>query len=189
GQFYIGVMQWMDLISIARKDIERIRREENGTIEGYFGIQRELSKKRLKEISQYVSYSDATFPSSIVISLQSTHFDPDSETVKENILDFKNNILTLRNDDKIAKIIDGQHRVFGLEKYARENPLFADQVNFDLIVTIFIDIDEEYESSIFATINKAQTKVNRSLVYDLYSLAKTRSPQRTCHNIVKLLNE
>src|SRR5690606_9521957 len=94
-----------------------------------------------------------------------------------------------RNDDKIAKIIDGQHRVFGLEKYARENPLFADQVNFDLIVTIFIDIDEEYESSIFATINKAQTKVNRSLVYDLYSLAKTRSPQRTCHNIVKLLNE
>ncbi len=50
-----------------------------------------------------------------------------------------------------------------------------------------MDIDEQ--ALVFSTINKAHTKVNKSLVYDLYDLAKTRSPQRTSHNIVRLLNE
>ncbi len=189
GSFYIGKIKWQDLLLIARKDIERIREEGEGDIEGYFGIQRELSEKRLKEIAQYVSYEDSTFPNSIVLSIDSILFDENTEEVTENIISFNDNKLILRNDGKIAKIIDGQHRLFGLEKYSLEDPLFCQNKTFDLIVTIFIDIDEEYQSNIFATINKAQTKVNNSLVYDLYSLAKTRSPQRTVHNVVKLLNE
>ena len=36
--------------------------------------------------------------------------------------------------------------------------------------------------------NLAQTKVNKSLVYDLFDLAKTRSPQKTCHNIAVALD-
>jgi len=187
--FYVGKIKWQELLKIADRDIERIRQEGEGTIDGYFGIQRELSKKRLKEISEYVSFGDATFPNSIVLSIDSIEFDESTEEVIPNIISFKDNKLRLRNNGKIARIIDGQHRVFGIEKYVTENPLFAEQFIFDLIVTIFIDIDEEYQSNIFATINKAQTKVNTSLVYDLYSLAKTRSPQRTVHNIVKLLNE
>lgn len=187
--FYVGKIKWQDLLLIARRDIERIRLEGEGSENGYFGIQRELSKNRLKEISEYVTYDDATFPNSIVLSIDSIFFDEKSEEVTANIISFQDNKLRLRNNGLIAKIIDGQHRVFGLEKYALENPIFADSKIFDLIVTIFIDIDEEYQSNIFATINKAQTKVNKSLVYDLYSLAKTRSPQKTVHNIIKLLNE
>ena len=187
--FYVGKIKWQDLLKIAARDIERIRMEGEGDIDGYFGIQRELSKNRLKEISEYVSFNDATFPNSIVLSIDSIEFNETTEEVTTNIISFENNKLRLRNNGQIAKIIDGQHRVFGIEKYAKDNALFADELVFDLIVTIFIDIDEEYQSSIFATINKAQTKVNKSLVYDLYSLAKTRSPQRTVHNIVKLLNE
>ncbi len=189
GTFYVGVIKWMDLLSISRKDIERIRSEEEGNIEGYFGIQRELSENRLKEISQFVSFEDATFPNSIVISIDSIYYNSKNDNIEENIISFENNILRLNNNGRIAKIIDGQHRLFGIEKYITEYPLFNDNYVFDLIVTIFIDIDEEYQSNIFATINKAQTKVNKSLVYDLYSLAKSRSPQRTVHNIVKLLNE
>ncbi|MDQ7057067.1 MAG: DGQHR domain-containing protein [Ghiorsea sp.] len=100
----------------------------------------------------------------------------------------EDNKLSLRGDSKIAKIIDGQHRLFGLERQLKEDPTFKEE-EFELIVTIFIDIDEEYQANIFSTINKAQTKVNKSIVYDLYSLAKTRSPQRTVHNVIKLLNE
>uniref|UniRef100_UPI0030D9097B DGQHR domain-containing protein n=1 Tax=uncultured Planktosalinus sp. TaxID=1810935 RepID=UPI0030D9097B len=176
GKFYVGKIKWFDLLSIARKDIERIRVEGAGGIEGYMGIQRELSKKRLKEISQYVSFEDSTFPNSIVISIDSITYIDDDDVVIENIVSFDGKILKLRNNGRIAKIIDGQHRIFGIEKYIEENSLFRETFVFDLIVTIFIDIDEEYQSSIFATINKAQTKVNKSLVYDLYSLAKTRSP-------------
>lgn len=187
--FYVGKIAWQDLLKIARKDIERIRQEGEGSIDGYLGIQRELSKKRLAEISEYVSYNDATFPSSIVISIESTYYNETTNEVEENIISFENGVLELREDTKIAKIIDGQHRVFGLEKYAVENGLFKDELKFELILTIFVDIDEEYQANIFSTINKAQTKVNKSHVYDLYSFSKTRSPQRTVHNIVKLLNE
>lgn len=187
--FYVGKIDWQDLLKIAKKDIERIRQEGEGVIDGYLGIQRELSKNRLAEIAEYVSFTDATFPNSIVISIDSTTYNETNDEIEENILSFKNGILELRDDGKIAKIIDGQHRVFGLEKYATDKGLFKDDLKFELIITIFIDIDEEYQANIFSTINKAQTKVNKSHVYDLYSFSKTRSPQRTSHNIVKLLNE
>jgi DGQHR domain-containing protein len=38
-------------------------------------------------------------------------------------------------------------------------------------------------------VNLTQTKVNKSLVYDLFDLAKTRSPQKTCHNIAVALDQ
>lgn len=187
GVFYVGVIKCQDLLEISRNDIERIRSQEKDG--SYFGIQRGLSKTRLEEISQYVSFEDATFPSSIVLSINTLNYNEEKERIDTNVLNYHNNILELRKDSKIAKIIDGQHRVFGLEKYIKEKGIFSQEFNFDLIVTVFIDIDEEYESNIFATINKAQTRVNNSLVYDLYELAKSKSPQRTAHNIVKLLNE
>jgi DGQHR domain-containing protein len=187
--FYVGKIDWQDLLKIAKKDIERIRQEGEGAIDGYLGVQRELSKNRLSEIAEYVSFNDATFPNSIVISIDSTTYNESTDEIEENILSFENGILELRDDGQIAKIIDGQHRVFGLEKYATDKGLFKNDLKFELIITIFIDIDEEYQANIFSTINKAQTKVNKSHVYDLYSFSKTRSPQRTSHNVIKLLNE
>ena len=50
-------------------------------------------------------------------------------------------------------------------------------------ISIFIDLDPEYESYIFSTINQAQTKVNKSLVYDLYSLLS-----KTPYNLIKELH-
>src|SRR6266480_3447382 len=41
---------------------------------------------------------------------------------------------------------------------------------------------------VFATINLKQTKVSKSLAYDLYEFTSSRSPQKTSHNIAKLLN-
>lgn len=186
GVFYVGKMQWKDLIDISYGDVRRIVKEEDNEIESSYGIQRDLSKKRLKEISEYVTFSDATFPTSIVLAISSI----DEENDEQNIISYDKNsgLLKLKRNDKIAKIIDGQHRVFGLKMYSDRTGLFVNDLNFELIVTIFVDIDLDNQSMIFATINKAQTKVNNSLVYDLFDLAKTRSPYRTCHNIVKLLN-
>lgn len=187
GKFYVGKISWQDLLDISYSDIRRIEKEEKGTIEAYLGIQRNLSESRLKEIAEYVSFSDSTFPSSIVLSVKSYNYENDISIIQN--YNEKTGELELLRDDKVAQIIDGQHRVFGIKKYIDKNPLFATEFKFDLIITIFIDIDPEKESMIFSTINKAQTKVNKSLVYDLYDLAKSRSPQRTAHNIVKLLNE
>jgi len=59
---------------------------------------------------------------------------------------------------------------------------------FDLNVTIFVGADVPDQASIFATVNKTQTRVNRSLVYDLFALSTTRSPERTCHEITVALD-
>jgi DGQHR domain-containing protein len=189
GKFYVGKISWLDLLEISYSEKRRIIEEEKNEAESYFGIQRELSDKRLKEISQYVTYKDATFPTSVVLALPSvTKIDDENEYINA-VFNENTNILKIRKDNKIAHIIDGQHRIFGLEKYKIDNPNLASNLKFELLVSIFIDIDDDNQSMIFATINKAQTKVNKSLVYDLFELAKTKSPQRTSHNIVKLLDE
>src|SRR5882762_10468420 len=59
---------------------------------------------------------------------------------------------------------------------------------FQLSVSVFVDIDMEDQAYIFSTVNLAQTKVNRSLAYDLFELANSPSPQKTCHNIAVALD-
>ncbi len=44
------------------------------------------------------------------------------------------------------------------------------------------------QAKIFSMVNQNQTKVNKSLVYDLESLAETRSPWKTGHSIAVYLN-
>ena len=55
-------------------------------------------------------------------------------------------------------------------------------------VAVFVDIDIAEQALIFSTVNLTQTKVNRSLVYDLFELANSRSPQKTCHTIAVALD-
>lgn len=190
GKFYIARMKCIDLLDIALFDIRRIERDETSNIDTYFGIQRKPSPNRLKEISEYVKYVDATFPNSIVVSINSIESE-ESDTPIKNIY-IENGKLSIRRNEMIAQIIDGQHRLLGLQRAIDEdNSLFSYEIkeNFELAVTIYVDMDVENQSMVFATINKAQTKVNKSLVYDLYDLSNTRSPYRTSHNIVRVLNE
>jgi DGQHR domain-containing protein len=81
----------------------------------------------------------------------------------------------------IAKVLDGQHRIEGLRDFIGES--------FEVNVSIFIDADIADQAYIFSTVNLTQTKVNRSLAYDLFDLAKSRSPQKTCHNIAVALDQ
>jgi DGQHR domain-containing protein len=80
----------------------------------------------------------------------------------------------------IASIIDGQHRLKAFEN--------VKGLDFKLSVAIFIGVDEATKAEIFSTVNLTQTKVNKSLVYDLFALRKARSPEKTCHEIVVALD-
>jgi DGQHR domain-containing protein len=174
GKFYIGVMNYDDLINISYADIRRLEsRLEQREVEIYSGIQRELSPKRVKEISKYVNLIDATFPTSIILHVEPDYADYDSN----------NQIMKIVNKNNVAKVIDGQHRISGLESFAQ------DDKHFQLNITLFVGMELEDQAIVFATINQTQTKVNRSLVADLFEFAKTRSPQKTAHNIVRALNE
>ena len=114
---------------------------------------------------------DASFPTGIILAIDSENADYDS----------KAHVMKIKNDSNVAKIIDGQHRIEGLVGY-------EGQEAFELNVTMFIEMDMEDQALLFATINLKQTPVGKSLAYDLYEFAETRSPQKTCHNIARLLN-
>jgi DGQHR domain-containing protein len=160
-------MTAQDLWDISYADV---RRPEGRDIEAYIGTQRDLSTGRVSEIKQYVTTIDACFPTSIILSIDG----------KDAEYNEKNKTIRIRRESRVAKIIDGQHRIAGLEGYSGPD--------FGLNVTVFIDMDIEDQALVFATINLKQTKVSKSLAYDLYEYAKNRSPQKTCHNIAKLMN-
>lgn len=172
GKFYVGVINYDDLEFISFVDVRRLK-DEKREVEEYIGIQRPLSPKREKEIGQYVNLIDATFPTSIIIAISSEH-----ATYNSN----KSELSILRNQD-VAKVLDGQHRIAGLNNCQ----LSGDK--FQLNVTIFIDMELEDQAIVFSTINKTHTKVNKSLSYDLFEFATSRSPQRTAHNIARALNQ
>jgi DGQHR domain-containing protein len=174
GKFYIGVMQHDDLVKISYADIRRLEvGDEKREVEVYSGIQRELSKNRVKQLGKYVNLVDATFPSSVILHIKEEDVEYDSDK----------NIMSLPFRNNVAKVLDGQHRIAGLEDFKGKGSDFV--VN----VTIFIEMELEDQAIVFATINKTQTKVNKSLVADLFAFAKFRSPQKTCHNIVRALNQ
>lgn len=168
GTFYIGSIDAKDLIDISYADVRRIKERD---VEKYLGIQRPLSESRVSELKQYVNVVDATFPTSVILAVKS-----------EDIIEYSKETSTIKikNEGKVAQIIDGQHRIAGLEAFNGNK--------FQINVTLFVDMDMEDQAMVFATINLTQTKVNKSLAYDLFEFSKSRSPQKTCHNIAKLLN-
>ena len=180
GTFYIAALDAKTLCEITYSDVRRMAGDRE--FETYLGIQRPLNKNRVKEIQEYVRTTDACFPTAVILAVQGRCAEYRGET----------NTLVLRNyfDEQepsqnvarveIAKVLDGQHRIEGLREF--------DQGQFDVNVSIFVDMDVENQAYVFSTVNLAQTKVNKSLVYDLFEYAKARSPQKTCHKIAVALD-
>jgi DGQHR domain-containing protein len=174
GLMYIGVIDSEDLEKITFADVRRLREgTENREVEDYIGIQRKLDSRREKIIGKYVNLVDATFPNSIIISVSSEH----AEYIKNE------GVLRLEYKDDIAKVLDGQHRIAGFQNYEGKRG------TFELIVTVYVDMELEDQAIVFATINKEQKNVSNSLVTDLFAFAESRSPQKTGHNIARALNK
>ena len=83
--------------------------------------------------------------------------------------------------ERIAFIIDGQHRVAGLEGLEPGR-------GFDVNISVFVGASEADKAEIFARVNQAQTKVNQSLVVDLASFYEERGPVKFAHEVVLALN-
>ena len=180
GDLFVASIAHDILCKISYFDVRRVLQEQRD-VERYLGIQRPLNEKRVTELEKYVNFLDATFPSSVILAIDDEYAE----------FDQARNKLVLSNskigEDKpsiaiaeLARVLDGQHRIAGLAKFRG--------TAFGLPVTIFIGSDIADQAYIFSTVNLEQTKVSKSLAYDLFELAKTRSPQKTCHNIAVALD-
>lgn len=180
GDIYVATMPSNIITKITFFDVRRIEKEARD-VETYLGIQRPLNSKRIKDIQTYVNFVDATFPTSIILAIDDEYCSFDSEKNKICIRNYKLGDATpsARISD-IAKVLDGQHRIEGLQGFRKEV--------FEVPVSIFIGADLADQAYIFSIVNLEQSKVSKNLAYDLYELARSRSPQRTCHNIAVALD-
>lgn len=178
GEFYVGVVPFRLLLEISSADMRRIESE----LDRYIGVQRKLSASRVQEIGEFVNTIDAAFPTSIVLAVRGecARFN-DDRTVLYLVEGSDEETGEPIPFDEIARILDGQHRIEGLRRFSGEN--------FDLPVSLFVNADIADQAYIFGTVNLAQTKVNRSLVYDLLDYSKARSPQKSCHHIAVALDK
>ena len=164
GTYYVSKMR----IDTIEKLFVVNRREDKE------GVQRKLDLKRKKAITEYCSDPDAIFPTPIIMSIRS-----------EDVTDFteQNGFCTFEiKDDVKLPVIDGQHRIYGI--LGSELPK-----DYELPVVFMFDVTQEEEAYVFSTINFNQKKVDKSLIYELFDVYQTRSPQKTCHEIAKALND
>lgn len=202
GDFYVGRVDARTLVKISYTEIRAFL---EGTQETIAGIQRERSERRIKEIKKYVNLEYATFPTSIIIAVapecasltpfnsagdinaetgpdDEIELDPEAKVFNLELMPFG----SPGDDDhipieRIAFIIDGQHRVAGLEGLKEGH-------EFDVNISIFVGASDADKAEIFARVNQAQTKVNQSLVVDLASYYEERGPIKFAHEIVLAMN-
>jgi len=182
GDIYLAALDHRLLRKITRFDVRRVMRDERD-IEAYLGIQRPLNEQRVTDLEKYVNFVDATFPTAVILAIDKSDFVSYDEENRQ--LTFTN---TRIGDERpsiaianLCRVIDGQHRIAGLDEYHQSG-------KFEVMAAIFVGVDIADQAYIFATVNLEQTKVRKSLAFDLFELARTRSPIKTCHNVAVALD-
>ena len=169
GVFYLVSMPASYLLKVV-KSVSRFDSEE--------GVQRQLSKERLISIADYCSDPDAVFPTPIVISIYAE--SKVNLNITERTMDFPDEN-ELESGEFIGEVIDGQHRLWGIEQSNHID-------EFNLPVVLMFELTLEEKAYVFSTINSNQTKVPTSLIYELFSVSTLRSPQKTSHQVARSLN-
>lgn len=174
GELFVGRMTAPEIVSLAYADIRKMEQNE---LDRYIGINRRLVSSRVEELSRYVKTYDATFPTSIILAVPEENAAFDETRGELTLQESQNTPL-----NQIGKIIDGQHRIAGLKAV-------PDDSEFEVCVAVLVGADIATQANVFATVNLAQTKVNRSLAYDLLEYENKRSPQKSAHDVAVALDQ
>jgi DGQHR domain-containing protein len=117
-------------------------------------VQRVLNKSRIKSIKEFVLDGHMFFNTFII-----------NWTSKDNLPQIEKNKLKLSLNDRSAQVLDGQHRLAGLQAAIEEKPNIGD---YYTLTSLCVLLDNSQAASIFLNINSEQKPVPRSLVYDLF---------------------
>lgn len=173
-------------------------------------IQRKTNNAKVERIADFLIYDTTSmFPTNIVIAIPQqviTQLTEDADGKVVITLDpIVHDELRKPNGDVFLTIVDGQHRIKGIERaIERLEESITDEskaidkehnlsilkrlLDLELIVTFFVDPILEYQAMIFSIINKTQTKVPENLVFSLFGLTKDDTPQKTSLEVVLALN-
>lgn len=165
GVFYSVMLPADKLESITY--VARAKYKSEGLFNKIFspieGTQRVSDTKREKLIANYINTTESALPNTIILG---ANINKNGSLVGQKkrwfIEEVSNGFykLIIPTDEKLASVIDGQHRLYGC--------LASERRGFELICSVYLDIPAPYHAYLFATINANQKKVDRSLAYDLY---------------------
>ena len=119
-------------------------------------VQRVLSPIRLKSIENYVSQGNIFYTPFFL-----------NWTNKDNTVEFNDGNITIPLVAKSAQVLDGQHRIAGLELALNNNPAVGER---DVLVILTNGLETIKAAEIFLNINTEQRPVQKSLIYDLFGL-------------------
>lgn len=183
GTFFVAVLPAELLLQVATSDRMRARMNEDGNGYHLEGTQRIIQDKRLTEIANYIGRVDAAFPNSIIIAAnydrdtgfdqgeledivtdeQDTEVSTASKIWTVETMDDGCHRLIIPSSEKLAAVIDGQHRLFSFAKAD------IDSIReMNLLCSVFLDLPKALQAQIFATINSTQKRVDRSLTFELF---------------------
>lgn len=176
-------------------------------------IQRKTNNAKVERIADFlITDRTSMFPTNIVIGIPEQVIDLQEEDGDRNVTIKLNSIVKKEiekpNGDVFLTIIDGQHRIKGIEcaierlknsiskpkndeekkDRVKNEAILERLMNLELIVTFFISPVLEYQAMIFSIINKTQTKVPENLVFSLFGLTQNDTPQKTSLEVVLALN-
>lgn len=140
-------------------------------------VQRILNKSRVDAICKFVLGGNS-FVNTFILNWTDTQYVP---KVKKETL-----VLPLQG--RFAQMLDGQHRIAGLQEAVNQNAEIADM---EVLVSLFIGLNTKEAARIFLNINSEQKPVPRSLIYDLFGEAydDPESAITRVTDIVSFLNE
>jgi DGQHR domain-containing protein len=122
-------------------------------------FQRQLSRRKVRDIVNFYESAETqpAIPGSIML-------------FSEDVLTFKplgnyESVGNLEDPRSGFLIIDGQHRLAGLQFYGSKNPELLDQIEVPCV--IFDGKTSDFAAEMFVIINSTQTRINRSHLVDL----------------------
>ena len=184
GTFYVAVLPAELLLQVAFSDHTCAAINPDGSGYDLKGTQRPTQDKRLNEIANYINRVDAAFPNSIIIAANhdlATGFDQGEVEDMASEHDEQSGIphqskawtveeqeeghykLLIPTSERLAAVIDGQHRLFSFSKVGMQAIR-----SMDLPCSVFLDLPKSLQAQIFAVINSTQKRVDRSLTYELF---------------------
>ena len=194
GVFYVAILPAELLLQVAASDVMSATINANGVGYTLAGTQRLIQDKRLNQIADYIDRVDASFPNSIILAAnynKELGLDQDeTEDIQEeeaiqdagaqrpakswDVIEKNDGCfqLLIPSADKLAAIIDGQHRLFA---FAKADP--RNRLDMKLICAIFLDLPKPFQAQLFATINSTQKPVDRSLTYELFGYNVSDEPE------------
>lgn len=166
GDFFLCSISAETLLQVTYS-IPATMTREGGMFSGIFGNQRAKSKARHKQIGEYIDENGSSFPNTIILS---ANYQDDGNYVEDETLRWhaskeKNGffVLTIPTNERLASIIDGQHRLEGFKYISK-----PERLKMGIPCAVFINLPRDYQARIFATININQKRVDKSLAYQLF---------------------